>query len=518
MEGNETDDSRITQLNGNEPDKIAAIVQLECEAIIEHSLDGTIVSWNSGAEKLYGYPASEAIGSPISILLPAGTDDDLPTLLHNVKLGKSIENYAAARVRKDGKYVEVTLSMSPLFDRNGKITGASTIARDLTQHNRANEVLRALSSMEATTLLAGGVAHDLNNLMAAVLGNAELLALEFRGNGNAQDSIDVILTSAQMAGRLAQELLAFAQGGRHESAVLNLNNTVQEVLAVQRSVKPEGISLRTCFAHDLKNVEADSAQMGQLFHNLTMNAIEAIEGDGEIVIATGNKVLDEVFAKTYFGMKPGPHVVVSVTDTGCGMTEEVLGNIFKPFFSTKGQGRGLGLAAVYGIATNHGGCVTAESKSGNGTCITVYLPVTTLQPVNQPEANIERSKGNETILVVDDEAQLVMLNRRILEANGYKVLTARDGEEAVRVASEFEGDIHLVVLDMAMPVMGGAKAFTLLKQVRPACKIIISSGYDLNDQVRSLLTSGADAFLQKPFRLTELTSEVRRLLDSAGKA
>lgn len=393
------------------------------------------------------------------------------------------------------------------------VTGAATIARDISKQKQADEILRAHSNMEATSLLAGGVAHDLNNLMAAVMGNAEMLALELKDHPSAMESVDVILTSAQMAGRLAQELLAFARGGRHESAVVNMNNIVQQVIAIQSKLLPPGITVSKRISADLYNVEADPTQMNQVLHNLLMNATEAIGERGEIVVATSNVDLSDEMAAKLPGMKPGLHVLVKVSDNGIGLSENVIANVFKPFFSTKGLGRGLGLAAVYGIAKNHDGNVYAENVDGAGASISLYLPATSRIANDSLRNHVGNSKGNETILVVDDEAQLLMLNRRILEASGYHVLTARDGAEALRVAEEFAGDIHVVVLDMAMPVMDGAKAFTLIKQVRPACKVIISSGYDLNEKARSLLVSGADAFLQKPFRLTDLTAEVRRLLD-----
>jgi len=494
--------------------RLAAIVESSTDAIIGKTLDGAIESWNQAAEKLYGYKAHEVIGRPISLLLPPGSDDEVPNLLSRIRSGERIDGYETVRVRKDGQRINVSLTISLILDEDGRITGEATIARDLTLHKRAEEVLRTRLSMEATTVLAGGVAHDLNNLMAAVLGNAELLALEFQDRPRTLDSLEVILTSAQMAGRLAHELLAFARGGRRQSIVINLNDALQQILGIQKHVFRPGISVTQRFAPDLLNVEADPTQMNQVLLNLTMNAIEAINGPGEITVTTQNMDVDALFAETHIGLKPGPHIVLTVSDTGSGMTADVLSQVFKPFFSTKAQGRGLGLAAVYGIVKNHGGYVSADSKAGESASFTVYLPATTRKLDKTPQTPITVAGGHETILVVDDEAQILMINRRILEASGYKVLTARDGADAVRVANEFSGDIHLVVLDMAMPVMDGAEAFSLLKQVRPACKVIISSGFDLNDSARSLLEAGADAFLQKPFRLADLTSEVRRLLDA----
>ncbi len=493
--------------------RLAAIVESSTDAIIGKSLDGTIESWNAGAENLYGYSAAEAIGQQISILLPKGSEDELPTLMARIKVGERISNYETVRVKKDGQYADVALTISPILDGERKVIGAATIARDITKQKQADAVLRTLSNMEATAQLAGGVAHDLNNLMAAVMGNAELLALEFQDRTGAMESVDAILTSAQMAGRLAQELLAFARGGRHESAVVNLNNIVMQVRRMQLKTLPPRIKLEEKLEPNLRSVEADTTQMSQVLHNLLLNAIEALDGKGEILVTTSNVELSAETVAGLHGLKPGPHVVLSVGDNGCGMSPEVASNIFKPFFSTKGLGRGLGLAAVYGIVKNHDGYVSAESQAGPGACFKVYFPATARKAENIPQSLIEAPRGKETILVVDDDAQILMINKRILEAHGYHVLTAREGAEALRVSQEFGGDIHLVVLDMAMPVMDGAKAFTLLKEARPSCKVIISSGYDLNDSARSLLVSGADAFLQKPFRLTDLTAEVRRLLD-----
>jgi two-component system cell cycle sensor histidine kinase/response regulator CckA len=494
--------------------RLAAIVESSNDAIIGKALDGTIESWNGAAERLYGYTAHEVIGRPISILLPPGFDDELPGLLRRVQAGEVIEGFETVRMRKDGRRINVALTISPILDEDGNISGAATIARDLTLHKRAEEILRMRSSLEATTLLAGGVAHDLNNLMAAVLGNAELLALEFADRPRALDSLDAILTSAQTAGRLAHELQAYAQGGRHQSVVLNLNDLVPQILGIQTRALQADITVTQHLATDLWNVEADPTQMNQVLLNLSMNAIEATEGGGEVTITTNNLEVDAHFAETHVGLKPGAHVMLTVSDTGCGMSPDVVMQAFNPFFSTKAPGRGLGLAAVYGIVKNHGGDVAAESTEGEGSSFTVILPVTLRAPEKTSDTPTDIVSGHETILVVDDEAQIVMINRRILEANGYHVLTARDGAEALRVAHEFSGDIHLVVLDMAMPVMDGSNAFTLLKQARPACKVIISSGYDLNDSAKSLLDAGADAYLQKPFRLTDLTSEVRRLLNS----
>jgi two-component system cell cycle sensor histidine kinase/response regulator CckA len=497
--------------------RLAAIVESSIDAIIGQALDGTIESWNHAAEKLFGYTAREVIGRPISLLLPPGAEDELPELLSRIEAGERIDRYETTRAGKDGQCINVSLTVSPIMNGDSRIAGVATFARDLTIQKQTEAILRTRSSMEATSLLAGGIAHDLNNLMAAVLGNAEFLALEFDDQPDTMDKLDVILTSAQMAGRLAQQLLAYARGGRHQSIVVNPNEIVQQILGLQKHALHPGISLKECLAPDILNVEADPTQMNQVLLNLIINAIEAIDVPGEITVTTYNMDMDSIFAEEHSGLKPGPHIVLMVSDTGHGMTPDVLSHVFKPFFSTRAPGRGLGLAAAYGIVKNHGGYIHAEGKEGQGASFTVYLPATTREPIKTSETLKTVHGGNETILVVDDEATILAINRQLLENNGYQVLTARDGAEALRVAGEFSGEIHLVVLDMAMPVMSGAEAFSLLKQMRPNAKVIISSGYDLNDSARSLLNAGADAFLQKPFLLKDLTHEVRRLLDAKNE-
>lgn len=514
MEQNEMKHNGKPHLSDVALQQLAAIVESSNDAIIGKSLDGTIESWNHAAEKLYGYTTREAIGRSISFLLPPGSEDEMPDLLNRIRSGEHIKAYEAIRTKKGGQQINVSLTISPIIDEDGRITGAATIARDLTQQKRTEETLRAQSRMEATALLAGGVAHDLNNLMTAVLGSAELLALDLSGNPRIRNRLDVILQSAQMAGRLAQELLAYARGGRHQSIPIDLNEVARKILGIHCTMPRHGITIKHDLAPDLMNIEGDPIQMNQVLLNLTMNAIEAIDVSGEITITTQNVDVDHNFAETHSGLKPGAHILLSVSDTGCGMSSDVLQHLFNPFYSTKAPGRGLGLAAVYGIVKNHGGHITAEGAEGKGALIRIYLPATARKVEITPTALTPVAGGNETILVVDDEVHILMINKRILEDNGYQVLIARDGADALRLASEFAGDIHLVVLDMAMPVMGGKEAFALLKQVRPTAKIIISSGYDLNDSAKSLLDAGADAFLQKPFRLKDLTSEVRRLLDA----
>ena len=280
----------------------------------------------------------------------------------------------------------------------------------------------------------------------------------------------------------------------------------------ERSFPPR-VHIERDIAPDLWNVEADPAQMGQVLMNLCINAVEAIPGNGRILLTTRNVELDSSWAGASPDLPPGRYVYLAVEDTGCGMSAKTLERVFEPFFSTKFQGRGLGLAAVYGIIKNHGGRITVYSEPGQGATFKVYLPATSAEIPAWPKPESGIPSGSETLLVIDDEAIVLDATSKMLERLGYQVLCAHNGEEALEIARSFEGDIHLALLDMGMPVMGGAEAWPRLKEIRPGLKVIVCSGYELDASSQALLDGGASAFLQKPFRVTALAQALRRALE-----
>jgi len=400
----------------------------------------------------------------------------------------------------------------PVFEK-GEVVRIVTIIEDVTQRKRSEEAMLRASRMEATATLAGGIAHDFNNLMVGVLGNAELLRLRCADRPEAEEMLDDICRAAQQAGELAQQMLAFARGGKYQPKVMNLNDTIQETLRLQERSFPPRVHIERDIAPDLWNVEADPAQMGQVLMNLCINAVEAIPGNGRILLTTRNVELDSSWAGASPDLPPGRYVYLAVEDTGCGMSAKTLERVFEPFFSTKFQGRGLGLAAVYGIIKNHGGRITVYSEPGQGATFKVYLPATSAEIPAWPKPESGIPSGSETLLVIDDEAIVLDATSKMLERLGYQVLCARNGEEALEIARSFEGDIHLALLDMGMPVMGGAEAWPRLKEIRPGLKVIVCSGYELDASSQALLDGGASAFLQKPFRVTALAQALRRALE-----
>jgi signal transduction histidine kinase/ActR/RegA family two-component response regulator len=422
-------------------------------------------------------------------------------------------------MRKGGDYCWVAQSSTVVRSEDGRAAAEVGTVRDITESKNAEEAFRAASRMEATTTLAGGIAHDFNNLMVGVLGNAELLQARLANSPDVTRMLDTIAHSAQRAGELAQQMLAFARGGKYQPRLMNLNDVVADVLRLEERSIPPRIRIERTLDSALWTVEADPVQLSQVTMNLCINAVEAIEDTGRIAILTRNVVVDEGFARRHRGLKPGAYVCLLVEDTGKGMPAERVAHVFEPFYSTKAQGRGLGLAAAYGIVKNHEGYIAVSSEIGAGTTFTVYLPAVGVDPADvqkyAPQRTEDRTPARareSTVLVVDDEPVVLDVTRQILENLGYRALCANNGREAVDIAESFDGDIHAVVLDMGMPVMGGAQAFPLLMKARPNLKVLISSGYELDPAAQAMLDAGAQAFIQKPFRAHVLAAHVRQAL------
>lgn len=379
---------------------------------------------------------------------------------------------------------------------------------------KADSAMLAASRMEATATLAAGIAHDYNNLMYVVLGNAELLQNDLGDDHPNANMLQEIKEAARKASDLAQRLLAFARGGAYEMTRADLNQILRDTLRNQARLVPQRIQVTCAFEPKLWNIKADRSHMEMILTSLCSNAIEAIEGDGKIHITTRNADVSDRLAEKHPGLKSGRYVILNVEDTGQGMNEEVLAKALEPFFSTKFKGRGLGLASVYGIVKNHRGYITIQSEENEGTTCTIYLPALEVEAEQAPDSPRARTTGTKTILVVDDEAAILALTKEMLEPIGFQVLTANGGQAALDIVCEHQGDIHLVLLDMGMPTMDGPTAFPLLTAQRPEMKVILFSGYELDATTQALLDAGASAFLMKPVTSQELVAEIRRVLDT----
>jgi len=478
------------------------------------------LQWANPALRQWVSPTGKAgdclSGTPFQVLF--GSQDEYrdyqKAALASVRVHGSDTREALLR-RADGSrfWCEISIARNdPSETGRGYVAALS----DATARKRAEDAEMKASRMEATATLAGGIAHEFNNLMVPVVGYAELLAQDLRDRPEILNMLQIISRSAKRAGELAQQMLAFARSGRFISKAVSLNGVVARAFASGERPAPERIKIERRADARLWDVMADPAQIDQAFRHLLANAVEAIEGEGRIAIATRNVDVDEAFAAAHPGLKAGHHAYLAVEDTGCGMDGATVARVFEPFFSTKFAGRGLGLAAVYGIVKNHGGFISVSSELGKGSVFEVYLPAAIASEIRHLARHEEAPTGSETILIIDDEPLVLHVTGQILERLGYQVLAAPNGKEAVEIAQTFEGEIHLALLDLAMPVMDGKQTFPLLRQSRPAMKIVICSGYDLNATARSLIKAGACGFVQKPFRISAIAPAIRATLDGQG--
>ena len=345
--------------------RLAAIVESSDDAIVSKNLEGIVLTWNQGAERIYGYSAAEAVGKPISILLPAEHVGEEAAILERLRRGERAEHFEAVRVRKDGKRIEVSLTISPIRDRRGTVVGASHVARDITSRKALEAQMHQTQKLESLGVLAGGVAHDFNNLLTGMMANASLAAQSLSLDAGTRKLLEDVVRAADRASNLTRQLLAYAGTGRLPTEAIDLSELVDDIGSLIRTSIPGKVRLRSDLGRALPRVEAEPGQLQQVVMNLVINAAEAIgEASGTVLVTTGVETVDNHYGLTSVGhpdLPPGTYVSLAVQDDGCGMTEETVARIFDPFFTTKVGGRGLGLAAVLGIVNGHRGALDRKS-------------------------------------------------------------------------------------------------------------------------------------------------------------
>jgi nitrogen-specific signal transduction histidine kinase/CheY-like chemotaxis protein len=399
------------------------------------------------------------------------------------------------------------------------------VKRDITEHLRLEEEKERLEDevergrrLESIGRLAGGVAHDLNNLLSPILGYGELLMLDLVGDEESLDSVREIVRAGERARTLVAQLLAFSRRQLLEFRPVDLNAILGEFENLLRRTIREDVELRICPDPDLPLVRADAGQLEQVIMNLAVNAQDAMPEGGVLVLETGVLELSEAYAALHDNMRPGKYVQLSVSDTGCGMDEETRARIFEPFFTTKGQehGTGLGLATVYGIVKQHGGDIWVYSEPGHGCTFKIYLPVDrgAGAMVAETEETSGPTGGNETILLAEDDRQVRGLASAVLEREGYTVLAACGGEHALRLVREHSGPIDILLTDVVMPDINGRVLYEKLAKACPDLKVIYMSGYTDNVIAHHGIIEDDVNFLQKPFNVKLLARQVRRVLDA----
>jgi two-component system cell cycle sensor histidine kinase/response regulator CckA len=505
----------------------AALVEWSREAIIGLDPAGTITSWNGAAARLFGYAEHEVLGSSIALIVPDGLREEALRALERVVRGESVE-HETIRKRKGGGKFEVGIVMSPIRNPDGQVRGISKIARDLSDQRKAERALkradgqlREAQKMEAVGLLAGGIAHDFNNLLSAIVGYTELVLDTLPQGDPIRNDIMEVRKAGASAVSLTRQLLALSRRQVLQPRVLDLNQVVQNLERMVRRLIGPNVSLEFDLASDLGRVSADPGQIEQVIMNLALNARDAIterDGgqEGTLTICSANVLLDSNAADALIA-KPGDYVMLAVSDTGVGMDEATIARIFEPFFTTKekGKGTGLGLSTALGIVQQSGGAIGLDSRPGEGTTFRVYLPRTqrALQSMYSIPPQRQSHRSWETILLVEDDEQVRALARTALRRQGYQVLEAEHGEQALSLCEQHVGNIHLLLTDVVMPRMGGRELAVRAAALRPDMKVLYMSGY-ANDDIltRGILTDEV-TLLQKPITPSNLARKVREVLD-----
>jgi CheY-like chemotaxis protein len=366
--------------------------------------------------------------------------------------------------------------------------------------------------MEAIGTLAGGIAHNFNNLLMGIQGYTSLMLLGTPSTDSNYRKLKNIEQLIQGGSKLTSQLIGYAREGKYEVRAVSLNQLVNETSDTFAMTKKQ-IRVHRELAKDLFGIRADQGQIEQVLWNLYVNAADAMPEGGDLFLKTTNVTNEDMKGKLY-KPKRGDYVLLMVTDTGVGMGKKTVGRVFDPFFTTKetGHGSGLGLASAYGIIKAHGGYIDVDSRRGLGTAFSIYLPASK-QKVHKAVKTAEPLvKGTGTVLLVEDEEMVLEVGRELLEAMGYKVLLARDGEEAIQVYSRNWDNIDIVVLDMVMPSMGGGEAYDRMKEINPHMKALLSSGFSINGEATEILERGCNGFIQKPFTMKELSGKISEIL------
>lgn len=493
--------------------RLAAIVDSSQDAIIGKDLDGTITSWNKGAEHIYGYTAAEAIGKPISMIVPKEHPEEIPQILDKIRHGEAVEQYEAVRINKRGQRLDISLSVSPIRDSEGSIVGASAIGRDITENKRAQDQLRQAQKMEAIGRLAGGVAHDFNNILGVISACSEFLRDRIERGSPTSQYVDNLRKAAERGAALTRQLLVFSRKQVVQPRVLNLNERLQEASKLLRPLMGDDVEIVISPRSGAVFVEADPGQLDQIAMNLAVNARDAMPQGGKLILETDIVDFDEAFARLHYPMTAGRYVLLAVSDTGVGMDELTLQRIFEPFFTTKeiGKGTGLGLATVYGIVKQAGGSIWVYSEPGRGTTFKIYLPSAEekvgMPPEPQPEVAVPRREGT-TIMLVEDDEMFASLTRQMLEEHGYRVLTAKDGKSALDTIQHRDGAVKVVLTDVVMRGVSGPELVTRLRDSHPQVRVVYMSGYT-GELIasREVLQSGI-TLLEKPFTRAALLKAI----------
>jgi two-component system cell cycle sensor histidine kinase/response regulator CckA len=494
----------------------AALLDEARDAIVVRDLGERVTFWNRGAERLYGWTAADAIGRELPLLL---SYRDAPQLLEANRevLEKGEWSGEIPKQRRDGSILVVETRWTLVRDASGSAHAVLVIDTDITEKKALQAQFLRAQRLESIGTLAGGIAHDLNNVLSPILMAADILARK-PADERSQRMLATIESSARRGADMVRQILAFARGIEGDRVTLQPRHLLKDVEKIARETFPKTIDLRADVAKDLWNVVGDATQLQQVLLNLCVNARDAMPNGGVLGLTLENVQLDDNYARMHLDAKPGPYVVISVSDTGSGIPPVILDKIFDPFFTTKevGKGTGLGLSTSLAIARSHGGFLSVYSEVGRGSIFKLHLPATLeSETTSQKERGIADAPmgKDELVLVVDDEVSIREITRETLQGFGYRVITAADGPEAVALFTQAQGEVAAVITDMRMPYMDGNATFRALQRIDPGVRVIMTSGLGDAGAVPGAASGGPKAFLPKPYTAEKLLATLRVVLD-----
>ena len=498
--------------------RLSAAIEQSAESIMVTDPDAKIQYVNPAFEKISGYTREEAVGQTPRMLGSGQQDVEFyRNLWATLSSGNTWHGRFINR-RKDGLLYTEDALISPVCDAAGHLINYVAVKRDITEQLRVTEQLQQAQKMDSIGRLAGGVAHDFNNMLGVILGHAEMAMELTNPDHPIHEDLLEIQKAAERSAALTRQLLAFARKQTATPKVMNLNETVEGMLNMLRRLMGEDIELRWNPQADLWPIQIDPSQIDQILANLCVNAREAIVGVGKITIETHDIVFRPVDAEKQTGSLPGDYVRIDFRDTGCGMTQDTLDHIFEPFFSTKkkGLGSGLGLATVYGVVKQNNGFIQVHSRPSQGTLFHIFLPrhQGKLEPQDTSTSSSPPAGGHESILLVEDEPAILKITGQILEGLGYTVRKALSPAEAIRLATEQGSEIDLLLTDVVMPEMNGRDLAQKILKIQPKLKCLFMSGYTADVIARNGVLDKGVHFIEKPFTKQTLALQIRQALDS----
>jgi PAS domain S-box-containing protein len=502
-------------------EKYRTIIENIKEGFLETDLAGNLTFFNKSICEILGYSSEELVGMNSRKYTDSENSKRFNEIMDEVRrTGDPAQGKGLEVIRKNGDTRAIEFSVYLIKDDKSEPVGFRGVVRDVTEIFKAEREKRKLEKrlqhsqkMEAIGSLAGGIAHDFNNVLMGMQGNASLMLFDIDETHPHYRKIKNIERYVENGSSLTRQLLGFVRGGGYEVRVTDLNKLIKRTSSMFGRAKKE-IKIHTKLLKKIWAVEVDQGQMEMVLLNLYINALHAMPEGGDLHLLSENVVIDEDYAEN-LRLKQGEYVKVAVVDTGTGMDKEIQEKIFDPFFTTKekGRGTGLGLASASEVIKNHGGLIDVYSEKSKGATFNIYLPASDKKVIQEKELTRKILKGTETILLVDDEEMIIEVNQDILKALGYKTMIARSGKKAIEIYKNNRDKINMVIMDMIIPGMSGKEVYDNLKKIAPEIKVLLSSGYSISGQAAEILERGCNGFIQKPFKLRELSVKIREVLD-----